>query len=298
MWSATRIYHEYNWVMKEATDPRTSKWLLMSSPLPTVSLVILYLIVVKQGQRWMRDRKALEIKNGLMVYNLCLVLLNAYIFYEFLMTSWLNPGFDKWCQKMDYSNDELPLRLANACWWFYFSKIIEFMDTIFFVLRKKNRQISFLHVYHHSTMPLLWWIGVKFVPGGESYLSGSINSFIHILMYSYYFLAAMGPQMQKFLWWKRYMTALQLLQFWWIFGHTVYSIYLSCGYPNGYNWALVCYVMSHILLFTNFYYQTYTKKAQSRKAKARKDGAPNRVSKGTQNGVSNGNMNGELNGKN
>lgn len=38
---------------------------------------------------------------------------------------------------------------------------------VFFVLRKKNNQISFLHVYHHSTMPLLWWTGVKFVPGGE-----------------------------------------------------------------------------------------------------------------------------------
>lgn len=38
---------------------------------------------------------------------------------------------------------------------------------VFFVLRKKNNQISFLHVYHHSTMPLLWWTGVTFVPGGE-----------------------------------------------------------------------------------------------------------------------------------
>ncbi|XP_021345751.1 elongation of very long chain fatty acids protein 4-like [Mizuhopecten yessoensis] len=291
MWSLTRIYHEYNWVMKDATDPRTSGWLLMTSPWPTVSLVILYLILVIQGQRWMRDRKALEIKNGLMVYNFCLVLLNAYIFYEFLMTSWLNPAFNKGCQTMDYSTNELPLRLAKVCWWYYFSKIIEFMDTFFFVLRKKNQQISFLHVYHHSTMPLLWWIGVKFVPGGESYLSGSINSFIHILMYTYYFLAAMGPHMQKFLWWKRYMTALQLIQFWWIFGHALYSLYLSCGYPNGYNVALICYVMSHILLFSNFYYRTYTKKAQSGKVKARKDGAPDRVIKGAHNGVSNGNIN-------
>ena len=32
---------------------------------------------------------------------------------------------------------------------------------------KKNAQISFLHVYHHATMPFLWWIGVKWVPGGQ-----------------------------------------------------------------------------------------------------------------------------------
>lgn len=38
---------------------------------------------------------------------------------------------------------------------------------LFFILRKKDRHISFLHVYHHSTMPLLWWIGTKWVPGGQ-----------------------------------------------------------------------------------------------------------------------------------
>jgi len=38
-----------------------------------------------------------------------------------------------------------------------------------------------------------------------------VNSFIHTLMYVYYGLAAIGPSMQKYLWWKRYMTKLQLV---------------------------------------------------------------------------------------
>jgi len=38
-----------------------------------------------------------------------------------------------------------------------------------------------------------------------------VNSFIHTLMYVYYGLAAVGPSMQKYLWWKRYMTKLQLV---------------------------------------------------------------------------------------
>jgi len=58
-------------------------------------------------------------------------------------------------------------QIAKAIWWFYFSKLLEFIDTIFFVLRKKNGQISFLHVYHHATMFPIWWIGVKWVPGGQ-----------------------------------------------------------------------------------------------------------------------------------
>ena len=58
-------------------------------------------------------------------------------------------------------------QIAKALWWFYFSKCVEMMDTIFFILRKKNNQVSFLHVYHHATMFPIWWIGVKWVAGGQ-----------------------------------------------------------------------------------------------------------------------------------
>ena len=32
-------------------------------------------------------------------------------------------------------------------------------------------------------------------------------------MYSYYLLASLGPRMRPYLWWKRYLTQLQLTQF-------------------------------------------------------------------------------------
>ncbi len=40
---------------------------------------------------------------------------------------------------------------------------------VFFVLRKKNSQVTFLHVYHHSIMPFTWWFGVRFAAGRISY---------------------------------------------------------------------------------------------------------------------------------
>lgn len=69
------------------------------------------------------------------------------------------------CQPVDYSNSPMALRMARGCWWYYFSKFTEFFDTIFFVLRKKNSQVSKLHVIHHGVMPLSVWFGVKFSPG-------------------------------------------------------------------------------------------------------------------------------------
>ena len=41
---------------------------------------------------------------------------------------------------------------------------------------------------------------------------GLINSFVHIIMYTYYLLSALGPTVQKYLWWKKYLTTLQMVR--------------------------------------------------------------------------------------
>lgn len=38
-----------------------------------------------------------------------------------------------------------------------------------------------------------------------------LNSFVHIFMYGYYGLASLGPRMRRHLWWKRYLTILQMV---------------------------------------------------------------------------------------
>lgn len=57
----------------------------------------------------------------------------------------------------------------------------------------------------------LVWFGVKFTPGGHSTFFGLLNTAVHIVMYTYYMFAAMGPQYQKYLWWKKYLTGLQMV---------------------------------------------------------------------------------------
>lgn len=43
-----------------------------------------------------------------------------------------------------------------------------FMFQVFFVLRKKNRQISFLHIYHHTGMILIGYSSTKFLAGRKA----------------------------------------------------------------------------------------------------------------------------------
>lgn len=54
-------------------------------------------------------------------------------------------------------------------------------------------------------------MNVRFPVHLAAFFIGLVNTFVHIVMYSYYGLAAIGPHMQKYLWWKRYLTSMQLV---------------------------------------------------------------------------------------
>jgi elongation of very long chain fatty acids protein 4 len=45
--------------------------------------------------------------------------------------------------------------MAGVVWIFYLSKIFDFCDTFFIVMRRKWKQLSFLHVYHHTSIFLV-----------------------------------------------------------------------------------------------------------------------------------------------
>lgn len=102
--------------------------------------------------------------------------------------------------------------MVRVCYFFFLSKFIELLDTVFFILKKNFRQISVLHVLHHGIMPISWWFGIRFVPGGFGTFHSCLNSFIHFLMYLYYGLAALGPAYQKYLFWKKWMTSMQMVR--------------------------------------------------------------------------------------
>lgn len=254
-----RLMDFYSWA-ETIADKRVANWFLIPSPIPTLCTVAIYLsIICFIGPRFMKNRKPYDFGLFLSAYNFALVGLNYYIMKELISAS-AAAKYSYICTPVRHdSYDVNEMRIANALWWYYFSKLIELLDTIFFMLRKKSRQITVLHVYHHSTMPILWWIGVKWVPGGQSFFGAMLNSGIHVIMYAYYGLAALGPSMQQYLWWKKYITMLQLTQFSLAIAHTGRSIYSGCEFPNWMHWALIGYSFSFIILFSNFYIQTYNK---------------------------------------
>lgn len=176
------------------------------------------------------------------------------------------------CGSNNPSNNSYEMQqVIFATYLYYVSKIIDLLDTVikypcsslcaschstefpftnynlhlqvFFVLRKKNNQITFLHVYHHGGMVLatfvyfkflsgrcIHWIGVFLIMniigagvewncanhflwylGSHGTLLGVINAFVHVIMYSYYFMTAYRPELKTSMWWKKHITQIQLV---------------------------------------------------------------------------------------
>ncbi|XP_053971063.1 elongation of very long chain fatty acids protein AAEL008004-like [Hylaeus volcanicus] len=260
------IVEWYKDLMNNASDPRTSDWFLMSGPGPLLMIVVCYTYFsVSAGPRYMRDKKPYDLRNVMILYNFIQVLLSMYLFYEGLMSGWLTE-YSYTCQPVDYSDNPNAMRMANIVHFYFICKLIELLDTVFFVLRKKNRQITFLHVYHHGLMPMCAWIGCKFLPNGHGTLLGVINAFIHVIMYTYYMLSSMGPHMNKYLWWKKHLTSLQLIQFTIIFFHSVQMFFNNCNYPKFITFLLTLNSSMFIYMFGSFYVENYIKSCRAKAA--------------------------------
>nr|XP_046188849.1 elongation of very long chain fatty acids protein 4-like [Oncorhynchus gorbuscha] len=277
----------YKWALTIA-DKRVEKWPLMDNPLPTLTISSSYLLFLWLGPKYMEKREPFQLKKTLLFYNFSMVIFNFFICKELFLAA-RAAGYSYICQSVDYSDDPNEVRIAAALWWYFVSKGVEYLDTVFFILRKKFNQVSFLHVYHHCSMFTLWWIGIKWVAGGQSFFGAHMNAAIHVLMYLYYGLASFGPKIQKYLWWKKYLTVIQMVQFHVTIGHTALSLYMDCDFPHWMHYALICYALTFIALFGNFYYQTYRRTPrQPREPKAAKALSNNGVSNGLSKGLGNG----------
>lgn len=244
----------------EKGDPRVKDWLWMDTPFKTAGILLTYLILLRGITSYMKDKKPFDLKWLLIVYNSIQVVGSFYVFTEILMVA-IQSNYSMTCQEVDYSRKPLAMRMVAAMWWFYFSKAIDLFDTIFFALRKKSNQITFLHVFHHMTMFPYAWLGLKYVGGGQTFFLCMLNSFVHTVMYAYYALSAIGPHMQKYLWWKKYLTQLQLIQFFAVMFHSIANLMQTdCNFPKGFSAGYLTYGFIIMCFFANFYLQSYIKK--------------------------------------
>jgi elongation of very long chain fatty acids protein 4 len=91
------------------------------------------------------------------VYNVAQVMLCSYMTVEAGMVAARHDYSVRPCNP--FSATAPPI--APVLWLFYVSKVFDFFDTFFIILGKKWHQLSFLHVYHHLTIFLVYWMNVR-----------------------------------------------------------------------------------------------------------------------------------------
>eukprot|EP01083_Nonionella_stella_P074179 201086_1 len=191
------------------------------------------------------------------LHNVCLAIFSMLccfktwpIFFTLLGNGWS----DALCEDTFWDNDT---------WWywvwlFYLSKYYEFIDT--FILIWKNKKVSFLQAFHHIGAVMSMWIVVA-TKSHTAYCFVIPNSFIHSFMYTYYALSAWKCKIKiRF---KHMLTRMQISQF---------CISLAFGFIEVYHWQCIkihdkisiifnaIYVPILLLLFTQFYANTYRQK--------------------------------------
>ncbi|XP_055677227.1 elongation of very long chain fatty acids protein AAEL008004-like [Lutzomyia longipalpis] len=254
-----RIAEVYHYLNDEISDPRALDYPLMKNPLKVLLLLIFYLyFVLKWGPKYMEKRKPFNLERILIVFNVAQIAVCSYMFISAM--SVLIPMKHNWlCQPMDYSRTPYPMHLVKMSYIYFLTKILDLLDTVFFILRKKDNQVTFLHVYHHGGMLLLTWIGVKYLPGGHGVTVGILNSFVHVAMYTYYLLSSFDSKYKNNIWWKKHITQLQLIQFFILTLHFLVLFFIDCGFPQFTAYFMLPQNIFMLAMFGDFYIKAYIK---------------------------------------
>lgn len=245
------------------STPPTQGLPAVDNPTPVVLSILVYVSSVIYGLRWIKSadlkprlHEPFPLQALVLVHNLFCLGLSLYMF--------LNISFRAF--RLDYclwgnAYDPQDTLMAHYIYIFYMSKYAEFLDTIIMLLKRNVRQVTVLHVYHHVSIAFIWWMIAHHAPGGDAYFSAAINSAVHVFMYLYYFLSALlrsnDKARHKYLFWGKYLTQLQMVQFLFNMMQAFYCIKFKAVYPQFLCKVLFYYMISLLVLFSNFYLRKY-----------------------------------------
>jgi len=219
----------------------------------------LYVVVILAIKSWMEKRESYSLKGPLVLWNFIMAAFSTFGALRtvpFFVNTLATKGFTASCCDGTFFVDPV-----TAVWplVFWLSKYPELIDTVFIVLRK--RPLSFLHFFHHASV-------VVFASHSYSFFAGSglwfmtMNYAVHSVMYSYYFLMAMGIRLPKFI--SMLITSSQIAQMIAACTVTAYVYYgrlkqgLPCGSDGLSNvyMAAVLYFM-YLVLFVQLFVKAY-----------------------------------------
>ncbi|XP_074596383.1 putative fatty acid elongase 4 [Brevipalpus obovatus] len=221
-----------------------------------ISLAILYVVIIFYLKSKLQTRAAYSLRNPLILWNFSMAAISLLFTYQFAIHLTMRIRDQGLMNGIYFQGN----RSDYDIWmdFFAWSKIIELVDTLFIVFRK--RPLTLLHWSHHFLTVIYVFFATR-----ESHLLPSflINSSIHTAMYSYYGLRALGVNVPRQL--AMALTTAQILQM--IFGIAVTSMAIYFQYRGSLNSSsyfiniysiLIC--SYYAVLFIKYFLNAYVKK--------------------------------------
>jgi elongation of very long chain fatty acids protein 4 len=234
-----------------------SRPLPLTSPYTIIFCILFYQVTLLALYLLSRVLPKLELRLLGIVHNLFLTVLSLYMCVGMLVEA-VAGGYSLWNNPVSPPG---PRREAmGAIMWVYVaSKLPEFLDTFLMALKHNYRQITFLHVYHHSSVLVIFYCGLVSAPGGDMYWGAMLNSAVHVIMYCYYGLNLVFPSgpVREFLNRNKLLiTYGQLLQFVLVLAQALHGLFYlpkdQQRYPPMLFVMSAFYMLTLIVLFMNF----------------------------------------------
>lgn len=146
--------------------------------------------------------------------------------------------------------------MNNILWLYWISKYYNYIETILIILKHNYYQLSYLHIFHHSSISTITVLNYILTPyGGDIWFLVIYNSIIHILLNYYYLLLIFN----KKLWFIKYFTLIQIIQFILCLIQQLLSRLYNKEYPLYIRELNIIYIIYMLYLFINFYIKKYKK---------------------------------------
>ncbi|KAJ3417002.1 hypothetical protein HDV05_007484 [Chytridiales sp. JEL 0842] len=270
-----------SWDLTQLWSPRTFQWKVGTTPMADLQVIliswILYFVAVVGLKIYMRNRPPFKLKWITAIHNIILCLWSLGMCLSAAVEIYKRAtalGVDEVFCTVDTKNLKGPLFFT--LYTYYISKFYELLDTVILVLKKKP--LIFLHWYHHAIVILMVWTWLEF---GILYASLGMfaNTLIHVFMYYYYYASSLGQNV----WYKRYITTGQIIQFMTSFALCVPYLYFH--FKKGCSgWEAFLFSMTingtFLLLFIDFYRRSYLTKKKADAKDKKKNAVPPKVTFG------------------
>lgn len=214
-----------------------------------VSLAVGYLAMLYLGPLAMAGRNSFQIKEIMVAYNVYQVILNA-VMVAGLWHGALNDGQPLWGKVLDFGPKGHPI--AFFVWMHYNDKFVEYLDSLFFIMRRNFFLLTGLHCWHHLIMGPVWWCVIAHAAGGDAWYGSMWNSFIHVVMYAYYALKIVKSPIASSM--QMWVTVLQLVQFCAVAAQSAYLLYRehALGIPSYPTWLTILQLLVMMNMFVMF----------------------------------------------